>query len=670
MEVADPVSEVLSDELLAKYPPKPFKTLIPYGYKKGGDPHLALELGVTEVLVPDPILIKLLDEALDQLDAGATLQSMTDWLNSKNPDRTISIMGLLKIRKQYRPNHPKKPSALPKRKKPVKVLTPEEREAKKTRLLLAQEKKKITYARRRQEKLEQELGLREDLSKIAKQQEKTAVVMELDFSSVEDEDLTEALFKPNPGPQAAFFAASEQEVLYGGAAGGGKSYALIVDPLRYAIVDPTDPLAEIRAKNFKGIILRRTLDELRDLIKETKGLYPQADPKATYRENDKEWRFSSGATLTFSYLDREDDVERYRGLSFTWVGFDELTQYSTPYAWNFLRSRLRDSSGTLPLHMRATSNPGGVGHGWVKRMFIDPAPPGKAFWAQDIDTGETLVYPPGHAKAGQPLFQRKFIPAKVKDNPYLWNDGVYETNLLSLPEQQRRQLLDGDWDAATGAAFPEFRQSIHVVEPYKIPSDWRRFRSCDFGYSEKQYSAVHWYAIHPATGQLIVYRELYVNQHTGAELARKILACEEGEKIAYGVLDSSVWAQRGQTGPSIAEEMRQWGVRWRPSDRSQGSRAAGRLRLHELLRVDRFNQQPGIVFFNTCRKIIGTLPIIPTDPDGTDDIDVDFADDHAYDSLRYGVMSRPRPGSSGFDDMPTTSRHREGYLTVDPSFGY
>jgi hypothetical protein len=315
-----------------------------------------------------------------------------------------------------------------------------------------------------------------------------------------------------------------------------------------------------------------------------------------------------------------------------------------------------------------TSNPGGVGHGWVKKMFVDPAPAGKAFWAED-DNGTIMIYPSDHpTRAGQPLHQRKFIPAKVSDNPYLWKDGVYEANLLSLPEEQRRQLLEGDWDVATGAAFPEFRRSVHVIEPCFLDKSWRRFRSCDFGYSQRQASAVHWYAIHPATGQLIVYRELYGTGMTGAQLAMKIKELERGENISYGVLDSSVWAQRGQTGPSIAEEMKNWGVRWKPSDRTAGSRIAGRMRLHELLRMDELNKQPGIVFFNTCRKIIETLPVIPSDPNYTDDIDPDFVDDHAYDSIRYGIMSRPKHGV--FEDLPTMSRHSVQFQTFDPKFGY
>jgi len=297
-------------------------------------------------------------------------------------------------------------------------------------------------------------------------------------------------------------------------------------------------------------------------------------------------------------------------------------------------------------------------------MFIDPAPSNKSFVATDIETGSPLTYPEGHAKAGQPLFYRRFIPATLKDNPYLYSEGAYEANLLSLPEMQRRQLLEGDWAIAEGAAFPEFRVSQHVIEPYEIPADWRRFRSCDFGYSS--YSAVHWLAIDPNYETLVVYRELYVSKHTARELAREILRLERGDSILYGVLDSSCWHTRGQTGPSIAEEMISEGCKWRPSDRTAGARVAGRNRLHELLKVDEETGKPGIMFFNHCRQIISDLQVIPNDPKGSDDIDSRYASDHSYDSIRYAIMSRPRgrsPWDFGGTPAPT-------WVPADPVMGY
>lgn len=365
-----------------------------------------------------------------------------------------------------------------------------------------------------------------------------------------------------------------------------------------------------------------------------------------------------------TYLERDEDVLRYQGQAFSYIAFDELTQHATPFAWNYMRSRLRSTDSNLPLYMRATTNPGGPGHMWVKQMFIDPAPAGKRFAATNIETGETMVYPDTHTKAGQPLFFRRFIPASLKDNPYLMADGQYEANLLALPEMQRRQLLEGDWAVADGAAFSEFKLSTHVVEPFQIPHEWRKFRSCDYGYSS--YSAVHWFAIDPNYETLYVYRELYVSKHTGRDLAKAILRAEEGDSVQYGILDSSCWHNRGQIGPSIAEEMISEGCRWRPSDRSAGARVAGKNRLHELLKVDDVTGLPGIIFFDNCRQIIADLPVIPSDPKGTDDIDPRYKSDHAYDSIRYGVMSRPR----AFSPFDFGNKPHKKWQPSDAVFGY
>ena len=304
--------------------------------------------------------------------------------------------------------------------------------------------------------------------------------------------------------------------------------------------------------------------------------------------------------------------------------------------------------------------------GWVKRTFIDPAPANTKFIAKDQESGEDLVYPKGHGRAGEPLFYRRFIPARLSDNPYLMEGGQYEANLLSLPEMQRRQLLDGDWSVTDGAAFSEWRHKDHVIAPYDIPTDWTRFRSCDFGYAS--YSSVHWFAIDPNYSTLICYRELYVTKHTGRDLAKAVLEAEGSEKIQYGILDSSCWHQRGTLGPSIAEEMISQGCRWRPSDRSNGARIAGKNRLHELLKVDEETGLAGIQFFNTCRQVIADFPLIPSDPKGGDDIDPRTSQQrHTYDSIRYAAMSRPK-AFSPFDmgrGVP-----QQSWRPADSVFGY
>jgi len=433
-------------------------------------------------------------------------------------------------------------------------------------------------------------------------------------------------------------------------AGGGKSYAMLADPMRYF----THP-------QFSGLLLRHTTEELRELIWKSQELYPKIYPGIKWSERKMQWEHPSGARLWMSYLDRDEDVLRYQGLSFSFVGWDELGQWKTPFAYDYMRSRLRTTGTNLPLYIRASSNPGGPGGWWVKKMYVDPSPPGRSFWATDIETGETLVYPPGHTREGQPLFKRRFIPARLKDNPHLYESGDYEANLLSLPEHQRKQLLDGNWDLAEGAAFPEFNRAVHVVEPYTIPNTWTKFRACDYGYGS--WTCVLWFAVAPDES-IVVYRELYVTKVLAEDLANMVLSLEQGEAIQYGMLDSSCWHKRGDTGPSIAERMILRGCRWRPSDRSAGSRVAGKNEVHRRLQIDKFTGKPRITIFNNCKQLVADLPSIPLDKKNPEDVDTSISNDHCYDTLRYGLMSRPR-AKSIFDYDPTKpERHSPACLVM------
>lgn len=595
-----------------------------------------------------------LEQAFDYLDAGSSLREVCEWVGQKINKSIVhqTISNLYKAhRKPFLTGKTKRQSS-----NNVRTIT-------KAQKKLISEKAKARHAQRRADKAAVEYELNKNKLKpedfttppVPKERAPKGEKV-IDLPPVPP--AVELIFKPNPGPQSDFLASTEFQILYGGSAGGGKSYAMLADPMRYF----SEP-------NFVGLLLRRTNDELKELIWESQKLYPKAFPGAKFNTQKSTWTFPSGARFWMAYLDRDDDVLRYQGQSFTWIGVDELTQYSTAFAWNYLSSRVRSSDPKLQPHlaMRATTNPGGPGHQWVKKMFIDPEVPGKAFWALD-ENGEQMTYPDNHEieeLRGKPLFKRKFIPARLKDNPYLYNDGSYERSLLGLPEDQKRKLLDGDWSVMEGAAFGEFNPKFHVCKPFDLPSDWRRFRAADYGYSS--FSAVLWFAIDPADDTLYVYRELYKTKLTGRELAYHVLQNEAGEKISYGVLDSSVWHNRGHTGPTVAEEMIANGCRWRPSDRGAGSREAGKNRLHELLKLRETDQgkKPGIIFFDTCRQLIADIPSLPTDPDGGDDIDDRTRNDHTYDALRYGIMSRPRSQSPL--DWGTKTTH---YTPADRIFGY
>ena len=478
--------------------------------------------------------------------------------------------------------------------------------------------------------------LKDDAEKNKKKHTKTIDLLEnggvtdTDFLASVPQDVQEAIeqgeqeliFSPNPGPQTEFLAAPEKEVLYGGAAGGGKSYALLVDPLRYA-----------DNGNFRGLLLRRTLGELAELIDQSKKLYPKAFPSAYFRESKNLWVFPSGSTLLMSYVDKDQDVTRYQGQAFSWIGVDELGHYPTPYVWDYLRSRLRTTDQSIETYMRASANPGGVGGWWIKKMFIDRNEPNRPFPAADIDSGEPLLYPPNHKKAGEPLFYRKFIPARLTDNPYLMASGEYEAMLLSLPEVERRRLLDGDWDVAEGAAFSEFNRYRHVCDPFEIPSGWPRFRAADYGFSSP--SCVLWGAV-DHDGNIWIYREVYEKRLTADDLADTVYEAEAFDPPMYAsILDKSCW-NRIAGAPSVAQTMIERGVRWLPSN---SDRIAGKLQIHKRLQLNRETEEAKLRIFSNCTNLIRTLPALPLSRTNSEDVDTK-AEDHAYDALRYMCMAQ------------------------------
>ena len=463
---------------------------------------------------------------------------------------------------------------------------------------------------------------------------------------------SEIVFKPNEGPQEEFLSAGERDVLYGGAAGGGKSFALLADPLRFC-----------HNANHRGLLLRRTLDELTELIDKSRQLYTKAFPGAKFRESKSTWVFPSGATIWFTYLDKDKDVTRFQGQAFNWIGIDEITQYPTAYVWDYLRSRLRTTDPELQQHlyMRCTANPGGVGGWWVKKMYIDGTPENKPFPAFDIETRRDFVWPPGHEKAGQPLFYRKFVPARLTDNPHLMADGQYEAMLRSLPDVERRRLLEGDWDVAEGAAFPEFSRAKHVVEPFELPTNWPRIRMADYGYAAP--SCVLWGAI-DWDDNIWIYRELYQKHLTAEQLADRILEAEQLDPLPhYTVLDSSCWNKTG-FGPSIAEVMMRSGVRWTPADRN---RIQGKMEIHRRLADNPYTEEPRIRFFSTCQNIVKQIAGIPLSKTNSEDVDTK-AEDHAYDALRYGMMTRMSGYTSIHQQLSSIKNHV--HQVQDEVFGY
>jgi hypothetical protein len=483
-------------------------------------------------------------------------------------------------------------------------------------------KKSISKTKKTLSKLENE-----DATKLVSADELDDIPTALQAEATEN-----VIFKANEGPQEDFLAAGETDVLYGGAAGGGKSYAMLIDPLRFA-----------HRSAHRALIIRRSMPELRELIDKSRELYPKAFPGAKYKEVEKLWIFPSGAKMEFGFLERDADVYRYQGQAYSFIGFDEITHLPTEFAWNYLASRLRTTDSEIEVYMRCTANPGGSGAHWVKKRYIDPSPPNESFRGADGLT-------------------RKFIPARLQDNPYLATDGRYEQMLKALPPTQRQQLLEGNWDVAEGAAFVEFNPFDHVITPFEIPIGWERTKGIDYGYASE--SACVWGAVDPSDGTLIIYRELYRKGLLGTELASMLTEMEYQDPFSVpGVLDTACWSRTGTTGPTVGETLQRAGHKLRRADKN---RIQGKIQIHEYLKLKQ-SGRPRIQIFNTCPNLIRELQSIPLDKSKPEDVDT-HASDHAYDALRYLIMARPRINDT--ISQLRQFRRESSFAPSDSTFGY
>ena len=426
----------------------------------------------------------------------------------------------------------------------------------------------------------------------------------------------------------------EYEVLFGGAAGGGKSDYLVIEALR-----------QVHIPHYKAIIFRRTYDELNELIEKTLKLYPKAFPNATFRMTPKPtWTFRSGAKILFRAMQYEQDRKKYQGQAYDFIGFDELTHF-TYLMYNYMWSRNRANGPGTRVYMRATANPGGIGHSWVKSRFIDIAPAAtpKSF-IQEIDTPEGDVI-----KIER---NRIFIPSSIFDNKELLkNDPNYLASLAMLPTAERNALLYGDWLSFSGQVFDEFiddpqhykdKTNTHVIAPFKIPDHWKIFRSYDFGYA-KPFS-VGWWAV-DTRGCIYRIRELYGStdepnvgvKWTPHKQAAKVREIEEKyypDRNIFGVADPSIWdASRGE---SIAAAFESEGIYFDPGD---NKRIPGKMQMHYRLAFDE-RGLPMMYIFNNCRDFIRTVPGLVYDQHDAEDVDTD-GEDHIYDEARYFAMEKP-----------------------------
>lgn len=436
--------------------------------------------------------------------------------------------------------------------------------------------------------------------------------------------------------QRMFHASKANEILYGGAAGGGKTKAIVMDALFRCMTYP----------ETTAVIFRRTYRELEDTdIKEAQASYPKT--LAIYNAGRHEFKLANGSKILFRHCENESDRFDYSGLEAQFMYFDELTTF-TQTIYDFLKTRLRakKSLGVVPI-IRSASNPGNIGHGWVKKMFVDAGP--------YMEIREQTVYSEALHKAK--TIRTQYIPSLATENPFITEDYIFE--LEQKPDALKRALLNGDWDSFEGQVFKEFtndpnhyadRRWTHVIDPFPIPDDWPRYFSFDWGYSDP--FSCQWWAI-DYQGRAYLYREWYGCVPRQADKGIEI----SPEQIALGILEREEYERKNNIrvlrvadpsifdksrGDSIADQMgpgfrgRHEGVVFTKGD---NARIAGKMQVHERLRFDP-DGKPMMYIFNTCKEWIRTVPTLPYDDKKTEDINTE-AEDHCYDATRYFLMEHP-----------------------------
>ncbi len=445
--------------------------------------------------------------------------------------------------------------------------------------------------------------------------------------------------KPNE-KQKLFLTAQTRYVGYGGSRGGGKSWA----------VRAKASLLGLHYAGIRMLLLRRTYPELKE--NHVLPLQSLLRDIATYRETEKVFVFPNGSRLKLGYLDNDNDVLQYQGQEYDVIFMDEATHF-TKFMFDVLTACLRGAN-KFPKRFYLTCNPGGVGHAWVKRLFID----------RQYERGEN---PEDYT----------FIPARVYDNKALVEqDTGYVQMLENLPENLRRAWLEGDWDVFDGQYFPEFNRDLHVVEPFVIPAHWRRYTAMDYGLDKL---AHYWIAV-DEEGNAYVYRELYESGLIVSEAVHRIreaeLAGGEGE-IYTRIAPPDLWNTQSATGKSTALLFDESGL---SLDKSNNDRIAGWMAVKELLKPNVHRQPDGtetrtarLKIFSTCRNLIRCLPLLQYDEKKVNDAATEPHEvTHAPDALRYFAISWTYPAEQRTADKTVklpewaqddpTEDEEEGYL--------
>ena len=496
--------------------------------------------------------------------------------------------------------------------------------------------------------------------------------------------MSEYVYKPSAWGQRYHLSIAD-ELLGGGSAGPGKTWVLLNDANPQIYVehkrceeasDHPHPLHWGGSVGW-ALHLRRTYPQLKETIERSRRVFPYIDPKVKWYGSDNLWEFSSGFKFEFGHCNDPDDWENFYSREFTHVGFDEAIQF-LEVQYDQIRSRIRTADPVLSRMLRCClmSNPlvkkmssenfQVKDPHWLRRRFVDPCPEGGEILFRKI----TL-------KSGEVVERtRLFLPARLSDNPIQEFKRQYEVNLQDLKPHMKQALLDGNWYVTPDSFYADvWDPSIHTCPPFRIPDEWPRFRSMDWGY--KNPGRAYWWAMDPEQN-LFCYRELCFQEKTATQVAKLILEIDlsmglvrNRVSLITGPADTQLWEERGESAKTKAAEMAAAGVYWTKADkksrRHNSEKFVARLRDHHMAKAT-----PGIVFFTTCREMVKTIPQIQTDPDDIE-TPADGGDDHSHDNVLYacayasrGRIGMPKPTSRNDydnDDEPVDEvKDRRGRL--------
>jgi len=456
--------------------------------------------------------------------------------------------------------------------------------------------------------------------------------------------MTEQLaWVPNAGPQRLFLACPHYEVLYEGSRGCGKTDALLMDFVQHVGIG--------YGEAWRGILFRQTYPQLDDIIDRSASWFTKIFPDAKYHLQSHVWKFKTGEKLFLRYMERSKDYWDYHGKEFTWIAWDEIANWPTPDCYELMKSCLRSSKPGLPRKYRATGNPLGPGHGWVKARFVDPGLP---------------LHPVSN---GDGTFRVRVHGLIDENKPLFKNDPQYVKMIENLTDANRiKAWRYGEWDVVAGGFFDDvWDPRVHILKPFKIPESWTLRRSLDWGSAKP--SSVGFWAISDGTpveggrvfprGSFIRTGELYtvatnpdgtVQPNVGTKLPNRTL----GERIAElskdqtftgCVADPSIFTKMGRE-ESIYDDIvagaRKAGHNLRMIG-ANTNRVAGWQRMREMLAAAALAhpEDPGLWVFETCRQWLRTVPGLVHHETKYDDIDTEL-EDHAADETRYAVMSTER----------------------------